>query len=190
MEAHLQGVPSNAAIAGHPLHPMLVVFPIAFLVAAFVTDLASRQSGDPFWARASLWLTGAGLVMGAVAAVVGAVDFLTIPRARVHNDGWIHALGNIAVLGLAFWSLLLRRREKSSVVSTPPMLLSATIAGLLVITGWYGGELSYRHMIGVVGHGAERLEQDKMGVSEGRTKPLAPSLKPESDARSGSEHRH
>jgi uncharacterized membrane protein len=156
MENHLQGVPSNVAIAGHPIHPMLIVFPVAFLVAAFVTDLASRRTADPFWARASLWLTGAGLTFGALAAVVGAVDFVTIPRARVHIDGWVHMIGNVLVLTMALGSLLLRRRAKPGVVPAPALALSAVIAALLVVTGWYGGELSYRHMIGVIGHGGER----------------------------------
>ncbi|MBX6368656.1 MAG: hypothetical protein IRZ04_11785, partial [Rhodospirillales bacterium] len=63
--------PSRAAIAGHPIHPMLVPFPIAFLVGALVVDLAFASTGDPFWARAGFWLLLAGIVTGAAAAVFG-----------------------------------------------------------------------------------------------------------------------
>ena len=60
------GVPSTAAVAGHPIHPMLVVFPISFLVAVLASDLAFWGTNDPFWARASNWLLGAGVVMGSL----------------------------------------------------------------------------------------------------------------------------
>lgn len=50
------GVPSTVAIAGHPLHPLTVIFPIAFLAAALGTDLGYWLTEDFFWARASLWL--------------------------------------------------------------------------------------------------------------------------------------
>ena len=60
---------STAAIDGHPFHPLLVTLPIAFLIGALLTDLAFQGTGDAFWARASTWLFGAGLVSGALAAV-------------------------------------------------------------------------------------------------------------------------
>src|SRR5512143_2250948 len=100
--------PSRAAITGHPIHPMLVPFPIAFLVGALVTDLAYWGTGDSFWARSSLWLTGAGLVMGALAGSVGAIDFFGIRRARTLTMGWVHALGNVTAVVLALISLLIR----------------------------------------------------------------------------------
>src|SRR6188768_2201636 len=77
---------STASIAGHPLHPMLIPFPIAFFVAAFVWDLAFWRTGNAFWATAALWLLGAGLIMAALAAVVGLVDVLSEPRIRALND--------------------------------------------------------------------------------------------------------
>ncbi len=58
---HSQGVPSTAAIAGHPLHAMLIPFPIAFLLGALAADLAAWGTGDAFWTRAALWLAGAGV---------------------------------------------------------------------------------------------------------------------------------
>src|SRR6185437_10343958 len=89
-----RGVRSTAAIKGHPIHPMLVPFPIAFLVGALATDLVFTGMADPFWARASMWLVGAGLVMGALAALAGLADFLTIQRARSLTEAWVHFLGN------------------------------------------------------------------------------------------------
>ncbi len=64
-----RGVRSTAAIFGHPIHPMLVVFPIGFFVGALATDLAFWGTSDSFWARASEWLLGVGIVMGALASM-------------------------------------------------------------------------------------------------------------------------
>lgn len=150
------GVPSTAAIAGHPLHPIFVLFPAAFLVGAFATDLAFWGTADPFWARASLWLVGVGLVTGIVAALFGAIDFWTIERARAHQAGWIHFLGNAAVLVLAAVNLWIRWGAPAAAVVPWGVVLSAIISLLLIVTGWYGGELSYRYKIGVVGHGTRR----------------------------------
>ncbi len=155
---HTIGVPSTAAIGGHPIHPILIPFPIAFLIGALASDLGYWWTADPFWARLSLWLVGAGLVTGAIAAVVGLVDFLTIARAREHRIGWIHALGNGAVLVLALVSLLWRRGDPIAAVFPWGITLSGVITILLVVTGWAGGELAYRHMVGVTGHGTQEHE--------------------------------
>src|SRR5690606_13528318 len=95
-------VKSTAAIGGHPLHPIFIPFPIAFLIGALLTDLAYvGGTADPFWARASLWLIAGGFIGGALAAVFGLIDFLTIRRVREHKIAWIHFLGNATVLILA-----------------------------------------------------------------------------------------
>jgi len=81
-----KGVRSTLTIAGHPIHPMLVPFPIGFLVGTLASDLAYWGTGDPFWARGSMWLVGAGVVTGGLAAIFGLVDFLTIERLSVRVD--------------------------------------------------------------------------------------------------------
>lgn len=141
------GVRSRAAIAGHPLHPMLIPFPIAFLVGAFASDLNFWSTGDAFWARASLWLTAAGLFTGLVAAFVGLVDFLSIPDAR-QRAGWIHFLGNGIVLLLTLWSLLHRLGDPAGAVLPLGLALSTAVTIVLLLTGWMGGELAYRYKIG------------------------------------------
>ena len=145
------GTPSTAAVAGHPIHPMIVPFPIALLSSALLTDLAYWATGRPFWALASLWLTRAGWLTGLAAAAVGATDFFTIPRARAQGAGRIHAAGNVIALGLATLSVAVRSRRPTSAVVPAGVALSALIASILGVTGWFGGELSYRHGIGVVG---------------------------------------
>jgi uncharacterized membrane protein len=148
-----RGIRSTAAIGGHPIHPMLVPFPIAFLVGTLVTDLAFWGTGDPFWARASAWLVGAGVVMGLLAAVFGFIDFVTIERARQGSTGWIHFLGNLLAVVLSFASLLVRIGDAKSGILPWGLTLSVIVVGLLLVTGWMGGELAYRYKIGVIDDG-------------------------------------
>src|SRR5918911_478276 len=89
---------STAQIAGHPLHPMLIPFPIAFFVATFVCDLLFWGTGNPAWPTAALWLLGAGLIMAALAAVAGLTDFLGEKKIRSLSTAWWHAGGNVLVV--------------------------------------------------------------------------------------------
>src|SRR5213078_1616821 len=90
---------SSANIFGHPIHPMLIPFPIAFFVATLVCDIAFWQTGNAVWVTAAIWLLGAGLVMSALAALAGLTDFLGDVRIRSIPAAWQHAIGNvIAVL--------------------------------------------------------------------------------------------
>jgi len=153
-ERPLRGLPSTAAVAGHPVHPMLIPYPIAFLTTALVTDAAARRTRDPFWSRTSSWLLGAGIASGLAAGAVGAVDYCTIRRAREKPVGRLHAWGNPLALGLAAANLAARsRRSRGAPVTAADLALSFATAALVGVTGWAGAELSYRHMVGVSGHG-------------------------------------
>ncbi|NJR57930.1 MAG: DUF2231 domain-containing protein [Cyanobacteria bacterium CRU_2_1] len=147
------GVPSTVAIAGHPLHPLLITFPIAFLTAVLLTDLAYWLTHDLFWARASFWLIGAGIVTGIIAALTGTMDFLKIDRVRQHSAGWIHMIGNVAALGLSLINFGLRWGNQSGTILPVGFVLSLIVATLLGVTGWFGAELIYRHKVAVIGDG-------------------------------------
>jgi uncharacterized membrane protein len=129
---------------------MLVPFPIGFLVAALASDIGYWIAGDAFWARASLWLVGAGLLTGLAAAAAGLVDFLSLAHVRELRAAWIHFIGNATAIALAAVSWILRLPDPAEAVLPGGLLLSAIIAAILGVTGWYGGELSYRHRIGVM----------------------------------------
>jgi uncharacterized membrane protein len=145
------GVVSTVAIAGHPFHPLIVTFPLAFLTGAFATDLGYWFTHDAFWARASLWLIGAGFVSGLIAALTGMLDFLRIDRVRKHSAGWIHMAGNIAALLLTLVNWLLRLDNAEAAVLPMGLLISLVVASLLAVTGWFGAELIYRHKVAVIG---------------------------------------
>lgn len=151
-EEHATGITSTVNIAGHPVHPMLVPFPITFLVSALLTDLAYWGSLEDFWARASLWLIAAGLATGLLAGAVGAIDYFTIRRAREHKAGRIHAIGNVTAVVLSAVNLAIRWGDPADAILWTGLILSLIVAAILVVTGWYGGELAYRHKIGVTGH--------------------------------------
>jgi uncharacterized membrane protein len=145
----LRGVRSVASIGGHPMHPALVSFPIAFLVGALATDVAFASTRDPFWARVSLWLLGAGVLTGLASAVLGLIDFVAIQRVRSTAAGWVHFLGNVAAVGLALANWLMRTGNVEQRLLPWGLVFSALTTAILIVTGWLGGELSYRHGIGV-----------------------------------------
>ncbi|TAF10654.1 MAG: DUF2231 domain-containing protein [Nostocales cyanobacterium] len=150
------GVPSTVAIAGHPLHPLSVIFPIAFLAAALGSDFGYWLTRDFFWARASVWLIGLGLVTGAIASVIGMSDFLQIERVRKRTAGWTHLILNISILVFTALNFFLRWGDAESNLLPWGLILSLIVGTLTSLTGWFGAELSYRHKIGVVGAGSKR----------------------------------
>jgi uncharacterized membrane protein len=145
------GITNTVSVAGHPLHPLLVTFPIAFLLGAFGTDIGYWLTHDPFWARASLWLLGIGFTSGILAALSGMLDFLKISRVRKRNAGWVHMFGNIAALVITFVNWFLRLGNPVEAVLPLGIILSLLVSAVLGVTGWYGGELAYRHKVGVIG---------------------------------------
>lgn len=142
---------STARIFGHPIHPMLIPFPIAFFVAAFAADLAFVANADPDWARGALWLIGAGLVMAALAAVAGFTDFLGDGRVRAIRDAWLHMIGNLIAVVLELVNFYLRFTGGAAEAIVPAgVMLSGVVVVLLVFNGWKGWELVYRHRVAVL----------------------------------------
>jgi uncharacterized membrane protein len=162
-------IKSTASIAGHPIHPMLIPFPVAFLVGALATDIAFIVTGDGFWARASLWLIGAGIVTALVAAVFGFTDFATIKRIRDHGIAWWHMGLNLTAVALSVMNLLPRLGDADDAVIPMGIVLSALVTGALTISGWLGGEMSYRHKIGVYSgdHAPEEAEETHRAYGAG-----------------------
>jgi uncharacterized membrane protein len=147
-QSEFTGIKSTAAIGTHPLHPMVIPFPIAFLIGAAVSDIVFASTKIPFWAGTSYWLLLSGLIMGGVAGVGGMIDFFTIRRAR-NPSGWVHAIGNISAVVITLINFLLRLDNPTTSVVPAGITLSIVTGVLLLITGWFGGELAYRYAIGV-----------------------------------------
>lgn len=141
---------SKAQIGSHPLHPMLIPFPVAFLVGAFVADVIGYLYEVPgLWAAAT-YATMAGVATALVAAVPGFVDYLYVlpPRSSGRRRATKHMLANlgaVALFGLAWWI------RGGPQIPPDPALLVIEGAGvvLLMAGGWMGGTLVYRNLAGV-----------------------------------------
>jgi uncharacterized membrane protein len=140
---------STARIAGHPIHPMLVPFPIACFVGTLLTDLAYWRSGEMMWADFSAWLVTVGVIMGFLAAIAGLIDFLGNRLVRAQAPAWPHAIGNIVVLILATINMLVHSRDGWTSVVPTGLILSALVVLILLFTGWMGWAMVYRHHVGV-----------------------------------------
>ena len=139
---------STAKIATHPIHPMLIPFPIVCFVLTFVADVLYTRNQDPAWATASHWLLCIGLVMAALAAVTGLTDYLGDERIRRLGDALKHMLANVTAVVLELVNLLLRLRSDDFIGSTG-VYISGVVVLILLYSGWKGGDLVYRHGIGV-----------------------------------------
>lgn len=137
---------SYASIKGHPIHPMLVSLPIGLWVFSFVADLIV-VAGNAAWVGVAYYTMAGGLIGALLAAVFGFIDLLTITTGRARSIGVAHLLLNLTVVVLFAINWWLRS------ASVPPptglVWLSALSVMLLAISGWLGGEMVFRHGVGV-----------------------------------------
>src|SRR5689334_14004734 len=133
---------STAKIGTHPIHPMLIPFPIVCFVGVLVTDIVFLRNQDPGWATASRYLLGIGLAMAALAAVAGLTDFFGDKRVQ-SSDAVKHMLANVAAVLLEAVNLAIRWNSDDRIHSTG-VILSAIVVLLLLYSGWKGGDLVYR----------------------------------------------
>lgn len=141
---------SKATFLGHPVHQMLIVFPLGLLATAVIFDVIFLLGGPSVFAVTAQWMIIAGIVGGLVAAPFGLIDWLlAVPDGtRAKRIGAMHGIGNVVVLLLFVGSALLR----ADVPQDPGVLayvLSFAGAGLALVTAWLGGELVDRLGIGV-----------------------------------------
>ena len=137
---------STAQIGGHPIHPMLIPFPIVCFILTFVCDIFYVR-GDTSLAGASNWLLIIGLIMAALAAVAGLTDFLGDKRIQ-GADAIKHMLANVTAVALELVNLVLRLKNPDAIAS-PGIYLSGIVVLILVYSGWKGGDLVFKHGIGV-----------------------------------------
>ena len=153
---------SPASIGKHPIHPMLVVFPLGLLNFSCAADLIGKNGkNEKVWKEVAV-RTMAGGVIGALgAAVPGLIDFLSL-KGKAQKIGAAHMGLNLAIAGLFGYNLL--RRLKNPEAPAPVGLSLAGVAGLLV-SGWLGGELVYVHRAGVAS------EEEFRGKSKESSRP-------------------
>jgi uncharacterized membrane protein len=140
---------SRAKLLGHPIHQMLIVFPLGLLGTAVFFDVLSIVLANSYWSEIALWMMVAGVVTGLLAAPFGLIDWLAIPRGtRAKRIGALHGGGNVVVLLLFAASAFLR---VPAPMAPTALALSLSFVGLFLslATGWLGGELVDRLGVGV-----------------------------------------
>jgi uncharacterized membrane protein len=136
---------------GHPFHPLLVTLPIGAWVSSLIFDIVARAGNDEtVFSRGAYWLIGIGIIGGAVAAVFGLMDLLTIPQGTMaKRTALTHMTLNVVVLVLFIVSYLLRRSDGGETAETTPFILSIIALVLLAVSGWLGGRMAYRYGVRV-----------------------------------------
>lgn len=140
---------STVALVGHPIHVMMVHFPVAFVMATLGIDLLYWWTGDHFWLRAGLWSAGAAFWTGVGASLVGTAELLLVRGIRLLEASWSHAVAAMTLIAIAGanWGLRLAYPE-----STLPhgLVLSAMATVMTGFAGWHGGNLVFAHGVGVL----------------------------------------
>ena len=142
---------SKASVAGHPIHPMLIPFPLALWATSFAVDVLFYFLRHPTLLIIAKFMIAAGCLGAIAAAIPGIIDWLTIKNGEVKRAANWHARLNVAALVVFAISFFMRIGRYSELVGrrlTLPFLLSAVGVILISISGWLGGELVFRYGIG------------------------------------------
>jgi uncharacterized membrane protein len=152
---------STATLAGHPLHPMLIPFPIVCFIGALISDILFASTRDSDWSGGSVWLLGAGLLTGVAAALAGFIDYRGDARIRRIGQARRHMVINSGVMLLEAINFVLRFGEGPPAVHSG-LWLSLLSVALLAYSGWLGGELVYRHGVGVRDFPIDQVPREKL----------------------------
>lgn len=140
---------SRAKLLGHPIHQMLIVFPLGLLAMAVIFDILAIGLGNGYWSEISYWMIAPGVITGLLAAPFGLIDWLAIPAGtRAKRIGAVHGAGNVVVVVMFALSWLMRAGAPGA-PGVLALALSFCAGGLALFTGWLGGELVDRLAVGV-----------------------------------------
>jgi uncharacterized membrane protein len=142
-------VGSAVALVGHPLHVMMVHFPIAFVIATLGVDLFYWWSGDAFWVRVGIWSAGIAFWTGVAASIVGTAELLAVRGIRLLEPSWSHAVAAMTLVAItgANWG---ERLVSPELILPHGLALSALASAMAGFAGWHGGKLVFDHGIGVL----------------------------------------
>lgn len=148
-QTHFHRTESRIAVAGHPVHAMLVAFPIALTMCTLGADCFYWWTGDVFWSRAALWASGMAFLLGLLAGLSGTVELLLVPGIRARAASWTHFIIAVMLLSIlgANWGYRLATGYEQAVLPWG-VLLSAFAAFFTGITGWHGGKLVFDYHLG------------------------------------------
>lgn len=144
---------------GHPFHPILVTVPIGAWVSGIVFDIGSRVVDDgQFLAKGSVWLIAIGVLGALVAAAVGLLDLLAIPRGtRAFSTALLHMSLNLAVVVAYVVNFFWRQASygEADSVNIGQILLTVASLAVLSASGYLGGMLAYHFGVRVADEGMQ-----------------------------------
>ena len=155
---------SRASIYRHPIHPMLVVFPIGLWIFSFVCDVVAlyRPENRVFWNDMAFYTMAGGILGAVIAAVPGFIDYLGLQDPRVKRIATTHLVLNLVVVILYVFNLGFRLNQ-SVETGNSAVLISAIAIVLLAISGWLGGSMVYVHGVAVERGSTESDWRDQTG---------------------------
>lgn len=154
---------SPASIGGHPIHPMLIPFPIALWVFSLISDLIYFWRGNPAWEWLAFYTLAGGILGALLAAPFGIIDYFAIRDRKVSKIAAWHARLNVLALLLFAASFYLRTKGGAELTSGDlrvPLVLSIIGVASIALSGWLGGELVYKHGVAVKPQGDSVQEED------------------------------
>lgn len=143
---------SPASIAKHPIHPMLVVFPIGLWIFSLICDLiALNVATSAVWFTVAFYTMVGGLIGALVAAVPGLIDLLYYQGGLppVKKIALTHMTINLTAVVLYAVNIWLRASGQENM--TLPILLSVVGVCLIAVSGWLGGQMVHVYGVGVEG---------------------------------------
>ena len=140
---------SRMALFGHPIHPMMIHFPVAALLGLIGTDIGYALTGDSFWARAGTWLAAIGMLGGWFSGLIGVLDLVLVREIRRLVIAWCHGIMAVMLLSLATLNWLLRLGDVEGLIIPWGLYVSLLSGVMISITSFLGGQLVYDHAVGV-----------------------------------------
>jgi uncharacterized membrane protein len=142
-------VGSAVALVGHPIHAMMVHFPVAFVIATLGVDVFYWWTGDAFWVRVGLWSAGIAFWTGVAASLVGTAELLLVRGIRLREASWSHAVAAMTLVAVAGANWGLRLFDAGEILPHG-LALSALSSVMTGFAGWHGGKLVFDHGIGIL----------------------------------------
>lgn len=147
---------SKIAISGHPLHAMLVTFPIALSFSTLGGDVLYLWTGNSFWSHVSAYAVFGAFAMGVLAGITGTAELLMVRGIRNRSASWTHFILAVMLLSLIGMNWIIRIGDPDGAVLPVGLGLSLVMAGMTALTGWHGGKLVFDYQIGTRTSGSER----------------------------------
>jgi len=138
-----------ASLRNHPIHPMLIAFPIALWVFSLVCDVIYHVgSHNLIWKDIAFYTMAGGIVGALLAAIPGFIDYLSLTDRKVKRIATTHMVLNLIVVAMFLFNLGIRY-SGSSDADMFGVALSVVGIAVLSLSGWLGGSLVFEHHVGV-----------------------------------------